>query len=128
MYVRIKQRDKSGEFQMSDIMCTRRTMKPRQNQKVSRKFWKLISTRSLISKPTRYFSNNGHNHIFNLSYRAISPFPTVFSTQLEIFLPFSSKRKMSSANSFSLKESKICHLGKSKAKNWFLQCILYILT
>ena len=39
---------------------------------------------------------------------AISPFPTVFFTQLE---NFSSNLKLSSASSFSLEESKICHLG-----------------
>ena len=39
-------------------------------------------------------------------------FPTVFSTHLENFLPFSSKLELSSANSFSLEESKICRLGK----------------
>ena len=44
--------------------------------------------------------------------RAISPFPTVFSTHLENFLPFSSNLKLLSANSFSLEEFKICHLGK----------------
>ena len=38
-------------------------------------------------------------------------FPTVFSTLLENFLPFSSNSKLSSANSFNLKESKICRLG-----------------
>ena len=37
-------------------------------------------------------------------------FPTVFSTRLDNFLPFSSNLKLSSANSFSLEESKICHL------------------
>ena len=31
---------------------------------------------------------------------------------LKSFLPFSSNLKLSSANSFSLEESKICHLGK----------------
>ena len=36
----------------------------------------------------------------------------VFSTHLENFLPFSSNLKFSSANSFSLEESKICHFGK----------------
>ena len=41
-----------------------------------------------------------------------SLFPTVFSTHLENHLPFSSNLELSSANSFSLKESKICHLGK----------------
>ena len=40
----------------------------------------------------------------------IAPFPTVFSTHLDNFLPFSSNLKLSSANSFSLEESKICHL------------------
>ena len=44
--------------------------------------------------------------------RAISPLPTVFSTHLDNFLPFSSNLKLSSANSFSLEESKICRLGK----------------
>ena len=35
----------------------------------------------------------------------------VFSTRLDTFLPFSSNLKLLSANSFSLEESKICHLG-----------------
>ena len=48
----------------------------------------------------------------NCSSRAISPFPTVFSTCLENFLPFSLHLKLLSANSFSLEESKICRLGK----------------
>ena len=39
-------------------------------------------------------------------------FPTVFSTRLANFLLFSSDLKLSSANSFSLEESKICRLGK----------------
>ena len=43
----------------------------------------------------------------NCSLRAISPFPTVFSTHLDNFLPFSSNLKLSSANSFNLEESKI---------------------
>ena len=47
----------------------------------------------------------------NCSSWAISPFPTVFSTGLDNFVPFSSNLKLSSANSFSLEESKICHLG-----------------
>ena len=42
--------------------------------------------------------------------RAISPFPTVFSTRFDNLLPFSSNLKLSSANSFSLEESKICRL------------------
>ena len=41
-----------------------------------------------------------------------SPFPAVFSTHLESFLPFLSNLKLLSANSFSLEESKICCLGK----------------
>ena len=48
----------------------------------------------------------------NCSLRAISPFPTVFSTRLENLLTFSSSLKLSSANTLSLKESKICRLGK----------------
>ena len=39
-------------------------------------------------------------------------FPRVFSTHLNNFLQFLSNLKLSSANSFSLKESKICRLGK----------------
>ena len=46
----------------------------------------------------------------NCSLWAISPFPTVFSTRLDNFLPFLSYLILSSANSFSLEESKICHL------------------
>ena len=45
--------------------------------------------------------------------REIAPFPTVFSTSLEKFLPFSSNLNLSSANFFSLEESRICRLGKS---------------
>ena len=48
----------------------------------------------------------------NCLLQAISPFLTVFSTCLEIILPFSSNLKLSSANSFNLEESKICRLGK----------------
>ena len=42
----------------------------------------------------------------NCSLQAISPFPIVFSTRLENFLPFSSNLKLSSANSFSWKSVK----------------------
>ena len=35
----------------------------------------------------------------------------MFSAHLEYFLPFTSNMKFSSANSFSLEESKICPLG-----------------
>ena len=48
----------------------------------------------------------------NCSKRAISPFPAVFSDHFENFLPFSSNLKLSSANSFSLENCKICRLGK----------------
>ena len=48
----------------------------------------------------------------NCSYRAVSPFPTVLSTLFENAPPFPSNSKLSSANSFSLEESKICRLGK----------------
>ena len=41
---------------------------------------------------------------------AISPFPTVFSSRLDNLLPFSFNLELSSANSFSLEESKICRL------------------
>ena len=49
----------------------------------------------------------------NCSQGAISSFPTVFSTRLDNFLPFSSNLKLSSANSYSSEESKICHLVMS---------------
>ena len=40
----------------------------------------------------------------------IAPFPTMFSTRLDNLLPFSSNLKLSSANPFTLEESKICRL------------------
>ena len=46
----------------------------------------------------------------NCSYWTISPFSTMFTTRLDNLLPFSSNLKLSSANSFSLEESKICCL------------------
>ena len=49
-------------------------------------------------------------------------FPQCFVPIWMTFLPFSSNLKLSSANSFNLKESKICHLGKgeqSYGKNSF---------
>ena len=49
---------------------------------------------------------------FLFSSQVISPFPRVFSTHLENFLPFSSNLKLSSANFFSFEEFKICHLEK----------------
>ena len=36
----------------------------------------------------------------------------MFSTCLDKFMPFSSNLKLSSADSFSIEESKICRLGK----------------
>ena len=39
-------------------------------------------------------------------------FSQCFLPVLKNFLPFSSNLKLLSANSFSLEESKICHLGK----------------
>ena len=47
----------------------------------------------------------------NCLWRAISPFPTVLSTRLETFLPFSSNLKLLSANSLHSEKPKICHLG-----------------
>ena len=43
-------------------------------------------------------------------------FPHSVLYLFEELLPFSTNLKLSSANSFSLEESKICHLEKSKAK------------
>ena len=48
--------------------------------------------------------------------RAISPFLTVFSTHLKNFLPFSSNLKLSSANYFSLHQSKTLSFGKGLRK------------
>ena len=48
----------------------------------------------------------------NCSSRAISPFPSVFSTNKEKFLPSSSNLELSSANSLSWEASKIYRLGK----------------
>ena len=45
-----------------------------------------------------------------IALQAIPPFPIEFSTGLDNFFPFSSNLKLSSANSFSLEESKICRL------------------
>ena len=44
---------------------------------------------------------------------SIYPFQTVFSARLETFLPIILNLKLSSANIFSLEESKICCLRKS---------------
>ena len=49
------------------------------------------------------------------SLLAISPFPTVFFYPFgELSVIFSSNLKLSSANSFSLEESKICRLERVK--------------
>ena len=45
----------------------------------------------------------------------------MFSTRLDNFLPFSSNLKLSSANSFSLEESKICRL----VMGWKLMMMRY---
>ena len=47
----------------------------------------------------------------------MSPFLAVFSTLLENYLPFSSNLKLSSANSFSLEESKTCRFGEELKDN-----------
>ena len=47
-----------------------------------------------------------------IARKAISPFPTVFSTPLESFLPFSSNFKLSSASSLNLEFFRFCRLGK----------------
>ena len=44
--------------------------------------------------------------------RAISSFPAVFCNRFENFRPFLSNLKLSSINSFSFEESKICRLEK----------------
>ena len=56
----------------------------------------------------------------------MSPFPKVSCTLYENFQPFSSKLNLSSANSFSLEESKICHLGKGYMayKAFFMHIII----
>ena len=48
----------------------------------------------------------------NCSERAISHFPTVFSTRSKNFLPLSSNLKSSSTNTLHLEESKIGRFGK----------------
>ena len=54
----------------------------------------------------------------NCSQQAISPFPSVFSSHSDNYLPFSSTLKLSSAN--SLEESKICRKTKSILKGGYL--------
>ena len=48
----------------------------------------------------------------NCSYRAISPFPSLFFACLDNFLPFSSNIKLSYANSLSLEEFKTLLFNK----------------
>ena len=45
--------------------------------------------------------------------REMAPFRTAFSSYSEMFAPFSSNIKLSSANSLSLEEYKVCCVGKS---------------
>ena len=65
----------------------------------------MFSTQSVSQNPLT------HSHTMT-PFDALGnkPFPTVFSTRLDNFQPFSSNLKLSSANSFSLEESKICGL------------------
>ena len=63
-----------------------------------------------VSAVQAFWKHSGKRR--NCSWRAISPFPTVFSTHSENFLSFSSNLKLSSGKSFSLEGSKICCLGK----------------
>ena len=49
---------------------------------------------------------------WEIAQKAISPFPTIFSTLLENFLPYSSNIKLPSAKSLNLEESKLCLLVK----------------
>ena len=72
-----------------------------------------LSKQALVFMCLQYMAWKHCGKRRNCSWRAISPFPTVFSTHLENFLPFSSNLKLLSANTFSLEESKICRLGKS---------------
>ena len=50
----------------------------------------------------------------------------MFSTSLENFLPFSSTLKSSSANSFSLEETKICRLRR--VKTTYIQILPQVMT
>ena len=59
---------------------------------------------------TNHFKHCGKKR--NCLLRAISLLLAMFSTSLENLLPFLTNLKLSSANSFSLEESKICRLGK----------------
>ena len=61
-----------------------------------------------VSEQTLVFMCKSFENSLGKGEIAISPFPTVFFTQLE---NFSSNLKLSSVSSFSLEESKICHLG-----------------
>ena len=79
------------------IECEKNKVKP---------FWIVNYTQQY-----KYFENTvGKGEIAR--ERAISPSPKVFSSRLENFLPISSNLKLSSANSLSSEESKICRLGK----------------
>ena len=79
-------------------------------------FWKGFSSEinPFPNKPWVFFTCQWYKHCGkrrNCSLRAISPFPTLFSTCLENFLPFSSNLKLLSADSFRVEGSKICRFG-----------------
>ena len=67
---------------------------------------------ALVLTCLQYKSYENTGKRTDCSKRAISPFPTVFSTLSKNFLPFFSNVKLSSSNSYSLEVSKICCLGK----------------
>ena len=60
----------------------------------------------------------------NCLLQAIFPFPTVFSTRLKNFLPFSSNLKLSSAISLNFEESKICSTCLLKTLQERTNCLL----
>ena len=76
--------------------------------------WKILTLQPTIS----CFNEPEETFFWKLSWDrrksllTLSQKSPVFSTHSENFLPFSPNLKLSSANSFSLEESKICHLGK----------------
>ena len=49
----------------------------------------------------------------------------MFSTGLDNFLPFSSNLKLSSAKSFNLEESKICHLVMGELFTMFSKAFFF---
>ena len=82
--------------------------KGRKNCGKRRKSWlPAYSFRTRFQEPSfSGFLTYSHTTPFDApGKQAISPFPTVFSTHSDNFLPFSSNLKLSSANFFSLEES-----------------------